>query len=350
MRNPGSEPIATLPSRRADAKDHRQIVYERSLRISRANSAIERPTMLPATFNPHKNRKTIEVLTELHLYQCDPLTRDHIRSRDNGLMSEDSPVKSIGNLTLIEQGLALLQAGDSEAGLSRMKIEYSKSPRNSRARLWYMAALLWTGDYKSVSEELERVITVGLFSTHQPGGEKDYALMGAARWCLGDYQTAVQIWNQGVNACGCTFGCCVQTLMLLNVASTVKPGVCCNVELRDIMLRRTANPRVRGWLGDLARYSADIITLADMARSLRAEEEAAVANNSESVEKYANWMLAFYQSLKQRKQSLLTSSQFNSLMESMAAPDRFANWNPESFAGLIKRPELYIARHQALQE
>ena len=65
---------------------------------------------------------------------------------------------------------------------------------------------------------------------------------------LGDYRSAVQVWTQGVNAseCGFGFGCCVETLMLLTVATVLEPEICWNAALPKVMGSRVSDPRVRG--------------------------------------------------------------------------------------------------------
>jgi hypothetical protein len=73
-----------------------------------------------------------------------------------------------------------------------------------------------------------------------------------------------------------------------------------------------------------------------------------VASGLDFTQQYSTWMITFYQALQQLKQNRLTKSQFRESMKSMSNPVNPGSWEVASFTNLIRRAEVYIARHYAL--
>jgi len=63
---------------------------------------------------------------------------------------------------------------------------------------WEVSTLMWCAQYEDAAAFYEKSIEVT--KKFRMRSEGDYAHLGSALWCLGDYESAVKRWNEGVNA------------------------------------------------------------------------------------------------------------------------------------------------------
>jgi tetratricopeptide (TPR) repeat protein len=241
----------------------------------------------------------------------------------------------------------LLQCGELDVALEQLREEYKAQPQN-RERYNYGAALMWARRYESAAEHFQQAIEAMRNSKTAPWlGDSDYVLLGAAKWCLKDYPSAVKAWKQGINAPYATLGVCLETPILLNLASILNPEISMPVDLPNVLPRKLKDPRVRGWLGALAKYITGVIDDEELDAQVSEYVAKTRARGVDPSEPYIRWIVGFCKATESLKLNGSSRSNYCDLMKSITSATEFVSWNWQSIVYSARRGELYLARHEA---
>lgn len=238
----------------------------------------------------------------------------------------------------IDNPWRLFQAGKGEEAVSLLRERYMRNPTPGSS-FSLGAALMWTEQYvaahKHFHASLEKAKQLRMDS------EKDYAFLGAAEWCVENYVSAIEHWQAGRTAPYAVLGVCIQTPMLLFIASTLRPELALNSdsiigELRE----KLTDPRTGMWPGTLAQFVAGLTSIEAVQSSwigTREQKEKGIYLDS-------RWKTDFYRELLSLHKGHSTVQRFKEAIARLTAPDSFTDWDEDAFVHLLRFPEFYIAR------
>jgi tetratricopeptide (TPR) repeat protein len=242
-----------------------------------------------------------------------------------------------------DRGWELLRGTHTEEALALLKNELDRERGvGLRSTVGYGAALLWTGQYRSAAENLERVIETNR-KTRGPLSEDHYSLAGAGRWCLGEYPRAVELWRLGTKAPYAVYGVCLATPKLLVLSSILEPIQFAKPEAMELLKKKSMNPGVQGYPGTLAQFIAGLIDHAALDESV----EQRTAREVGSLIRDRKWKVAFYDAVLDLAAGGITRNAFRKRMRSITKPSQFNDLDASEFWWLTRSAEFYIARHEA---
>jgi lipoprotein NlpI len=142
-----------------------------------------------------------------------------------------------------------MSAGQHDAAIRLLRDEYERRPGNVPATLALGVGYLWIGDYAAAWEHFDAV------NEKQPRYSNIYYNMaGAAKWCMGESQTAVKKWVEGCDCEYADFAGGVESPLLLFMASAFDPALITRKEAEKSLTVRADDQRVRYWPGPVAAY------------------------------------------------------------------------------------------------
>lgn len=176
--------------------------------------------------------------------------------------------------------------------------------------------------------------------------ENHYSLGGAARWCLGDFASAVKLWRLGIKAPYATYGVCLQCPLLLVLASILAPELCERAEALELLKQRASDLRVRHYPGTLAQFVVGTVD----SEVLQSSAERSQPRYAQCANRDMKWNVSFYRAVMDLEHSVTTRAEFKRLAKSMTDSSRFDDLDSTEFWWLTRCAEFYIARHEALPE
>lgn len=240
----------------------------------------------------------------------------------------------------------LLRQKHVEKALALLRAENDENP-GMRASLGYGAALMWTGLYENAAVHFEKTIEDSRRTKNPMArSENHYSLGGAARWFLGDHRAAVKLWRLGVKAPYAVYGVCLESPLLLVLASILEPGLCDRAEATEMLRKKSSDPRVSAYPGTLAQFVAGTIDLA----GLEASAERRAARYAQCLQRDRKWKIAFYRAVLDSGRCAVTSKDLQTLMKEMTEPGQFDDLDSLEFWNLTRCAEFYVARWEASRE
>ena len=208
-------------------------------------------------------------------------------------------------------------------------------------------ALLWTEQYESAAEHFAQSIEIT--KKFRMRSEGDYAYLGVARWCLGDFVVAATHWKAGVKAPYAIGGICTQTPLLLLTASVLNPDSFLRSEAEQILRTKLSDPRA----GELTEHwpaSLGKLAVGTISKEAMAAYWVRTTNLYEVVfEPERQWVTAFYEAVLDLGSGNMRTGEFRRLMRQRTAPSDFSEWELENWMHLVWSPEFYIARFEGRQ-
>jgi len=202
-------------------------------------------------------------------------------------------------------------------------------------------ALLWTGKYVAAVDHLKEAIKRD--EQFQAGSEEDFALLGAAEWCLGNYTSAVKAWQAGLKAPGSIRGCRTHCPLLLLLATILRPGIIARGKVETVLLQRVNSPRTRQWPGALAWYALGLIDES----ALEATWYSFPPRNVRLVGPDAEWIKEFYEAALALEDGKVTIADFRSRLRLLEKNSKAELLELNNFIYFTYNAECYIGRHEA---
>lgn len=243
-------------------------------------------------------------------------------------------------MTETENPWILLRQNEGEKALSLLRERYENKPNPSTSLIWG-SALMWTGDYRAAYKHFGLSLVNG--KKMHIRSEVDYALLGAAAWCLGDCGSAIRHWQAGRTATHAILGVCLHSLLLLFTASVLRPELPLSPESALVELReKVKDPRTKFWPGTLAQYVAGPMPIEAVQASWVGNHD----QNARGSLPACRWLTEFYKALLSFHQQKTRLEGFSQDMLRLTEPSHFCSWYEDDFTRLLRFPELYIARHE----
>ena len=233
--------------------------------------------------------------------------------------------------------LLQLDRGGEAVEILRERYEQRPTPRNSIA---LGTSLLWVGDYVTARGHFRSSLEKA--NRLRMGSERDYAFLGTAEWCLDNCSVALECWQAGKAAPYAVLGVCIESPMLLFIASTLKPELPLNTSaVLDGLKEELSDPRTTMWPGTLAQFIAGLTSIEAVQSSWTGNRE----QNARGVFPDCRWKTEFYRELLQVHEGRTTLQRFRQVLANLVDPDRYSSWEEDDFIHLIRFPEFYISRH-----
>lgn len=241
----------------------------------------------------------------------------------------------------------LLRDGRTEEALKLFRELHERQVWPGRTR-GLGEALMWTGRYGLAVDLFEESIEIN--TKFRMRSENDYALLGAAQWCLGNRQSAVKSWRTGIKAPYAIAGVKVQTPMLLIAASVIDPELQTRPEaeaiLRSKLFHRTTGERSEHWPGSLGKFvlggCPKEVMAAYWVRTTRLYEVVLEADRP--------WLTDFYETVLDFGAGKMTSGEFQVRIREGVNESRFLDWPLNNWYTLTGLPEFYVARALACSD
>ena len=196
-------------------------------------------------------------------------------------------------------------------------------------------ALLWAGQYASSSDHFRNGI-----EEHRFKMESFYGMAGAAKWCAGEQSEAVSVWVSGLKVGYTGAAGAVQIPLLLFFASIINPILYDNSAAKKLMLKKTADERIRYWPGPIVRLIVGQIKDSEFLRHCQGRGERDLRNNL--------WHAEFYRSLLRFDPGKI--SDFRESMRTLTDV-RQPEWQDEDLLlSRIWKEEFFLARCEAEQD
>jgi hypothetical protein len=227
-----------------------------------------------------------------------------------------------------------MRHGDTERGLTNLREAY---PREASASVITElgTAYLWSGRYDEAWDHFQKAMLTYRFTMAHFFGRA-----GAAKWCLGESQTAVEWWEQGMGSQYADAAGGIQLPLLLFVASVLQPESFSRKEAERLLRIKADNPRVGNWPGPLGQF---VLGEIDHNCLIEFGKKKSGAMPSER-----KWLIDFYKMITDLDSEKLTLAGFRQrakhLVDDLSKPE----WTEErEFLHLIWKNEFFIARYEA---
>lgn len=235
----------------------------------------------------------------------------------------------------------MLQANQGDAALALLRERFMRNP-GPRTSIALGAALLWVGEYAAAGEHFQ--VSLEKAKRLRMGSEEDYALLGTAEWCRGNYMAAIRHWQAGKTAPYAILGVCIHSPMLLFIASILRPKLPLNTSaILDELTAKLADPRTKLWPGTLGQFVAGLTSIEAVQSSWIGTRE----QNEKGIFLNCRWITDFYRELLHFHEGRITLQRFKEAMVSLADPVSCATWDEDAFVHLLRFPEFYIGRHES---
>jgi len=245
----------------------------------------------------------------------------------------------------VESAWELLRQNKTEQALTLFRRQHAREKPPSHKR-GLGEALMWCGQYKEAAAYYEKSIEVT--KRFRMRSEGDYAHLGSALWCLGEHESAVKRWKDGVNAPYAVGGVCTQTPLLLFVASVLEPRIFRQSEAEELLKKKIRNPRIGSraehWPVTLGEYVLGTVPKEAMAAYwIRTTPYYEVM-----LESNRPWLTEFYEAILSLGGGG-SVTEFRMLMRHRTQKSIFSEWTLDDWMHLIWAPEFYIARYESSQ-
>lgn len=114
------------------------------------------------------------------------------------------------------------------------------------------AAYMWTGDFSSALAHFDKPIRTP--PRHRSPSDIEFAMAGAAAWCVGDMKLASNYWQRGTKAGYAIGGANTRTSLLLYVAAVLEPQAFSIQEATELLAEKARDRRVKSWPGPIAEF------------------------------------------------------------------------------------------------
>jgi hypothetical protein len=230
----------------------------------------------------------------------------------------------------------LLRRGFLEQGITLMEQSFNETPTPSTL-VTLGLGYLWIEKYEAASKHFQDWI-----DKYGVTMDAYFALIGAAQWCLDNYVSASESWKSGLRAQYIDMAGGIESPLLLWVASVLKSNDKLRKEAVKILGDKVRSPKVKHWPGPLAQF---VLCQIDE-ESLNDRSAGPMNRNTPPRTK---WQIAFYRHVLARERGSLSSYDFQEALERLVDTS-LPEWsNEEDFLQLVRNPEFYIARHEALK-
>ena len=236
----------------------------------------------------------------------------------------------------------LLQRGDFTKALAIFQDRYSSTRGPGRKR-GLGEALMWAGDYSASANHFRDAIAKD--ARHQgfnASNEEDFAFLGAAEWCSGDYDAAMKAWDAGIKAIGSISGSRTHCPLLLLFASILRPHLYRRERAEKILFKRLNGRYGKGWPASEARFAAGQID----EKALEASWPATPPLNVRLLGPEAEWKRDFYKVVRNLAAGTTTLNDARQTWSSLSERSRYESGDVKDFYSIVSIPEFFIARHE----
>ena len=237
----------------------------------------------------------------------------------------------------------LLQQGNLTESLAIFRDRYS-SKRGPGRKRGLGEALMWAGDYPAAANHFRDAIDRD--ARHQgynASNEENFAFLGAAEWCLGDYEAAIKAWNLGIKAVYSIGGCRTHCPLLLFLASILMPHLYPEARAQKILLKRLNSRSAKGYPASEARFALGLIDK----QALEASWPATPPLNISLVGEEAEWTRDFYEVVRKLSAGTTTLEDARSIWRNLSERSRYKSADIEDFYRMVSIPEFFIAGHES---
>lgn len=243
----------------------------------------------------------------------------------------------------VYQPWKMLQRGEVAEALAIFRDQYSATlgPRRKRG---LGEALLWAGDCSASAVHFRDAIS--RTESHQgynASNEEDFAFLGAAEWCSGDYEAAIKAWGSGIKAIYSIGGTRTHCPLLLLLASTLRPDLHRRERAEKILFKRLNTRIAKGWPASEARYAAGLID----EKELEASWPVTPPMNIRLLGPEAEWKRDFYRAVRNLAAGATTMDNARQTWRSLSEPSQYESGEVKDFYSIISIPEFFIARHES---
>lgn len=224
----------------------------------------------------------------------------------------------------------LLRSGRFDEGLRLIEQSYPSNPSASFI-IGRGVAFLWAGDYQAASVHFMNAV-----QTYPRTVSTFYSMAGVAKWCQGDAEEAVNLWNSGLDS-EFSDPAKLRLPLLLWSASVIQPHVFLRSRAEEILRSTLDDPRTLIWPGPIAKRVMGHIDFAQVRIQWTAKNETETT--------LRRWFAEFYEGLMSFAGGDVAG--YNDVMRKSADTAR-PEWSGEKpFLGLLWHEEFYIARHES---
>jgi hypothetical protein len=209
---------------------------------------------------------------------------------------------------------------------------------------------MWSRQYTAAFGLFQQYLDSQLIRKTKMQGDGDYAFLGSAMWCLGEFQRAVEVWKSGLKAPYSAGGVSVGLPILLLHASALRPQEFSREYAEKLLDNRIEKAWRKGWPLPVSKYLRGILDEAELEEAWRgplSPNGLGILSQQEWQVDLYRWECAFHESfvrLTDGKDSILA---FRTRMRTLADTSR-PEWATEKqFAHLIRTPKFYLARCEA---
>jgi tetratricopeptide (TPR) repeat protein len=230
-----------------------------------------------------------------------------------------------------------LRGNAAMAAIEDMRREYGRELTASQI-MTLGVAYLWVGNYQDAFEHFDCVAQSSPRSSvaNPRRSAGFFGMAGAAKWCLGQTDEAINQWRAGLGADYADAAGGIRLPMLLFSASIVKPSIISKEEAAPMLEKKTHDPRVSNWPGPLGQFILGQIDQSTLSGSLVGVHERDTTMR--------RWLADFYfgiaelehgnergfkRAMRQTVESALDESK----------PERF-------FTGCLWHEEFFLARNE----
>lgn len=235
----------------------------------------------------------------------------------------------------IKAAWELIRAGDSDAGIERLRRAYARD-RSASNVMALGEAYLWLKDYRAARGHFLAAIDQQFIIA-----DCYYGMAGTASWCLRDREKAVLQWREGLK-CGYTDAAGGITLpLLLFFASAANPGLVAGEEVRQELDRRLRRHWARNWPAPLGQF---VLGRIDHEEAFRGYPR--YPQQPEAHLQLARWQINFYVAVLENAKG--NKARYRELMRA-AAETTVEDFDPknELYLGKVHYPEFFLARYEA---
>jgi hypothetical protein len=191
-------------------------------------------------------------------------------------------------------------------------------------------AYMWVGHFAVAKDHFE----TGIAKCHG-NMSSFYGMAGTAKWCLGEFEKAVETWRHGLAAdFSDTAGLGVRLPLLLWFASIVKPETYNTNSATSLLKDKCSDLRIKEWPGPLARF-----ILGD-----NDESELPIQGKHDGIDESANrlWETEFYKAVGQLARG--RSYEYQSTLLKLT-DTKEPDWsNDDFFLARVWSEEFFLAR------
>ena len=163
---------------------------------------------------------------------------------------------------------SLLRTGNIDTGLEALKQTHGKQETPSHI-MELGVAYLWAKRYEAAWEHFSANV-----QRYRESISDFYGMAGTAKWCLGEFDEAVQQWDAGLKAKFVdTNGLGVHLLLLLYFSAVLRPEVIQKDRIAGLLHEKVRDSRIQAWPGPIARSVLQQIDEGQLGRLCQDEDE-----------------------------------------------------------------------------